>query len=212
MDFKVKCTAQHDSGYFTTGKIYSVVGGTITGDYETALSGKYKSVKELNEEFEADFELVTDPNLPRICYILGGEDNPLTIGEHFALDYDCVKNEFIYFIDSKGNVCVDNNSRYLGDDTLCDIINHPEKIIRRPQFSKDEKALMRLYVDIGFKWFARDQTNEIVGYPRRPHKGDEAFEPEGNDKYSIIPENFLPQITWDNSPFNVAAYLESEDK
>lgn len=134
-------------------------------------------------------------DLPRICYILGGEDNPLKVGEHFALDYDCVKNEFIYFIDSKGNVHVDNYSRHLGDDTLCDIINHPEKIIRRPQFSEDEKAVMREFHKYGFDILKRPQGCGI----RVENSGGEWFP---------LPSEMFPQIS---GKFD-AAYLESEDK
>lgn len=146
-----------------------------------------------------------------ICYALGGKDNPLKIGEKFQLlGYD---SDQTLFIQPDGKLYITlckNGPAHVASDSLCDALNHPEKIIRRPQFSEDEKALMRLYMGIGFSWIARDQTNEIVAYPRQPRRGDDAFEPIGTDTYLNLPEKFLSQITWKNSPFDSAAYLESE--
>lgn len=145
--------------------------------------------------------------LPRICYILGGEKTPLKIGEEFLIDGISSPCK----IKDDGHIYVNTIEDDMANQQLLeDIINGTRQIIRRPQFSDDEKALMRLNIGIGLKWYARDQDNEIVAYPRQPHRGDEAFEPEGNDEYLIIPSKFFAQITWENSPFDAAAYLESE--
>ena len=148
--------------------------------------------------------------LPRICYVLGGEENPLKIGEVFYFSgIKYVLNQSI-----TGDVFpVTDGAPSAGEIYLLSrMINQPENIIRRPQFSEDEKALMRLYSGIGFNYIARDQNNTIAAYPNHPNHSDDEFSPLRNDDFWILPDKFLPQITWDNSPFDVAAYLESEEK
>ncbi|HEX3016401.1 MAG TPA: hypothetical protein VHP31_00910 [Caproicibacter sp.] len=157
------------------------------------------------------FKEPTKQDLPRICYILGGEDNPLKIGEHFALDYDCVKNEFIYFIDSKGNVCVDNYSRHLGDDTLCDIINHPEKIIRRIQFDENEKALFKAFHALGYDYWCRQRDGYLWASDHEPMLENNDFVFPCGSRAHHLGKEFLPHLAV-GQMINVAAYLESEDK
>jgi hypothetical protein len=202
-DFKVRCT--NGVKVFTTGKLYDVIDGKITFDGGRKSSNRYNSVDDLNTIFESQFELL--PDSPRICSVIGGEENPLKIGERFSLDYECVKGQFIYFIGSNGNVCIEDNLNCLADGCLCDIINHPEKIIRQPQFSEDEKALMRLYVGKNFHFIARDIGGELYCFDSRPKKDDLIYTSDSGSMISI-PKGLLAAITFENSPFNAAEYLE----
>lgn len=151
--------------------------------------------------------------LPRICYLIGTEENPVKIGEHFGLEYgsDLIRKT-AYFVDGSGSVVFTNS---IGERTLlcagalCEILNHPEKIIRRPQFSEDEKALMRLLVSAGLPWVARDKEDGcLFAYADEPENGDPVWEAIG--KNAAIPDEFFLLITFENSPFDAAAYLESE--
>jgi len=133
---------------------------------------------------------------PRICSVLGGEENPLKVGEEFDVDGDATG----YHINENG---VMTWGREIAEVwVLYDAINHPEKIIRRPQFSEDEKALMRLYVSAGYSTFVR---GEVRGQ-------DNQLMVSGKADYLLyLPEKVLPQITIQNSPFDAAAYLEREE-
>ena len=139
--------------------------------------------------------------LPHICYVLGGEKTPLKIGERFRVKgygMECwINEEFILDADICAGNCILKSVIY-------EAINHPEKIIRHPQFSEDEKALMRLYVKAGYPTFVRGEMrgedNQLMVYCKTDHEG------------FYLPEKVLPQITIQNSPFDASAYLESEKK
>lgn len=142
--------------------------------------------------------------LPRICYILGGEKTPLGIKEIFEIESKKA------FVDESGTVWISGAEYCLGGFVLCDMINHPEKIIRRPQFSEDEKALMRLLVKNNLPWIARDDGSEsLFVYEKAPEKCGSCFSNE-DCTYEAVPDALFPQITFENSPFDAAAYLESE--
>ena len=81
-----------------------------------------------------------DMDKPRICEVLGVE-----IGEEFRLDvggpYHITKNGA--FLDTFGN--------YPNASILCDLMEHPDRIIRKPRFTEQEvekaKAIKVLWPD-----------------------------------------------------------------
>ena len=65
---------------------------------------------------------------PRICEVLGVE-----VGEKFTIaDTD-------YWIEKNGAIFSDGNQRDLvGVSLICDVVNHPDRIIRKPRFTQQE--------------------------------------------------------------------------
>lgn len=142
--------------------------------------------------------------LPRICYVLGGEDTPIELGEKFNIS-GCKGKD--YYIGSENSCgCTGSTSSSLWYDIIT-AINHPEKIIRNPRltFTEDEKALMRLHVGAGYPWFARDDNDSLYAYKDKPQLENGVFHIAGNTE---LLNEFFPQITFENSPFNAAEYLE----
>jgi hypothetical protein len=199
MDYKVRCII--GSANTTVGKIYIVKDGVFTFDDGQTISEQY-TVGTLNFGMESKFELV--PDLPRICYILGGEDNPLRIGEKFEITG--YSKPFSPFNISNDGKVHSNNAAILSSE-LYDLLNHPGKIIRQPQFSEDEKAFMRLLVKNNRPWIARDFDNEIYAYESEPRKGGTCFQ-NRRGQVGEFQSFLLPAITFENSPFNAAEYLE----
>lgn len=152
-------------------------------------------VDDVDDYEVIEFSDLYKPDLPRICYILGGEDNPLKVGENFKVIHDpCT-----YFANQYGVYTTGGTP--MSSQTLLDVINHPEKIIRYPQFSDDEKALMRLCGDNGYWQWYRDVDGQL-----HAKEYDEMYGPEINCVS-------MKGVTGDhthNHPFDAAAYLESE--
>ncbi|QEY35793.1 hypothetical protein FL966_12375 [Caproiciproducens galactitolivorans] len=169
----------------------------------------FSSISHFKEEGYTIFEFsdLYKPDLPRICYILGGEDNPLKVGEKFKIS-GCSGT---FAIGADGHVYGVSSCGKALHFILEDIINGELKIIRQPQFSEDERAFMRLCVEAGYPWFARDKDESLYAYESRPKsiQGD-AFSCDGD--FFNLPESFLPQITFENSLFNAADYLEGAEK
>ena len=140
-------------------------------------------------------ELTPFEDLPRICYILGGEDNPLKIGEKFTF------SGFTAWIDKFGYINCNDVS--INVPTICGLINGTE-ITRQPQFSEDEKALMRLHVAAGYQWIVRTDR-WLYACKNKPTILSYGINTNGESQY-IAPE-LLPQIL-EHEPFNSADYLE----
>jgi len=91
-----------------------------------------KAIREAKEK-EANMDK------PRICEVLGVE-----VGEKFTIaDTD-------YWIEKNGAIFSDGNQRDLvGVSLICDVVNHPDRIIRKPRFTQKEveraKAIKVLY-------------------------------------------------------------------
>lgn len=112
--------------------------------YEAARLMGYEVVEETvftksdskNESLEANMDK------PRICEVLGVE-----VGEKFTIaDTD-------YWIEKNGAIFSDGNQRDLvGVSLICDVVNHPDRIIRRPRFTQQEaeraKAIKVLFPEI----------------------------------------------------------------
>jgi hypothetical protein len=135
-----------------------------------------------------------ETRLPRICYLLGTEDNPLEEDEEFKLSGDT----WLFRI-HKG--IVEHNHPDFGweganAESIGKMINHPENIIRRPQFSDDQKSMMREYLKFGISVIRKP-----AGYGTRIERPDGTWYP--------LPDGMFPQITPENSPFDFAAYLKS---
>lgn len=145
-------------------------------------------------------EKLSNKDLPRICYVLGGEKTPLKIGEEFEFLGDK------YEIGGNG-IFYETNSGILAPYfKMIKMINHPEKIVRQLQFSEDEKAFMRLLVKAGFPWIARDKTRSIEAYQEKPGIDSNTwFFTSGSD--NELPIKLFPQITFENSPVNCLDYV-----
>ncbi len=83
-----------------------------------------KAIREAKEK-------ETNMDKPRICEVLGVE-----VGEKFTIaDTD-------YWIEKNGAIFSDGNQRDLvGVSLICDVVNHPDRIIRKPKQEQEEKKV-----------------------------------------------------------------------
>lgn len=202
-DFKVRCIDPRSSDCFKLGDTSKFNGGVLYTPNGTAYTGKLSeinSVEVLNRHVIPQFELV--PELPRICYILGGEDNPLKIGEEFD-------------VSGTGTGFHVNEDGYIkwGGDTVdgwivCEAINHPEKIIRRLQFSEDETEKLKAMFLLGLRFISRDIDGELVAYTNKPNKRNTVWVTNDSGWLSLCNANFT-QVQWsDSEPFSIEKALE----
>lgn len=91
-----------------------------------------KSCHETCQELQAwetsKYKKEANMDKPRICEVLGVE-----VGEKFTImDTD-------YWIEKNGAIFSDGNQRDLvGVSLICDVVNHPDRIIRKPRFTRQE--------------------------------------------------------------------------
>lgn len=96
-----------------------------------------------DHECDVEEETVNKQDKPRICEVLGVE-----VGERFKVSP--TKSE--YYINEYGEMICISNGFHLGCGGILEaIINHPERIIHKPQFTaeevRDAKAILKLFPD-----------------------------------------------------------------
>ena len=107
--------------------------------------------------------------LPRICYILGGEETPLEIGEKFEVRSDSDTLYTRAHIEEDVTVYGRPDVAIPGCH-LCRLIQGELKIIRRPFYTDQDIAIMRGRVAEGTPWIARDDDGDLEAYKEKPER------------------------------------------
>lgn len=107
--------------------------------------------------------------LPRICYILGGEDTPLEIGETFEVESEECSFYKKAYVDEYGIVYAGIGNAMNGNG-ICRLIQGGLKIIRRPRYTDQDIAIMRGRVAEGTPWVARDDDKFLCAYKEEPER------------------------------------------
>lgn len=90
---------------------------------------------------------------PRLCFLLAeDQNNPLNINEGFRV---IGGNDHLYRVNDRGMLLCDGNE----DATaLNDLLEHPWKIIRTTDLTKNERRILEVAADLGMKYISKDFT------------------------------------------------------
>lgn len=112
----------------------------------------------------------TQGGRPRICRVLGGKEHPLEVGE--AFDVEGFEDVGPFYINEDGEMVYSfGDADMVSDDAIYVAISHPDRIIRKPHFTKEEIAdLSTLRRIIGIEYIARDDGGDLWGYTGQPQK------------------------------------------
>lgn len=115
--------------------------------------------------------------LPRICYILGGDETPLEIGERCRVKYDSgMEDSLEFYIDQTGTPKWDASKRpeyeneKADDKIIGKLVMGRAKLIRRPHYTDQDIAIMRGRVAEGTPWVARDDDGDLEAYKEKPER------------------------------------------
>lgn len=114
---------------------------------------------------EEDEKMIEETRKPRICDLLG-----VDVGEWFGFDYPHKKYEKCC-VNVDGKIVEMWNTGKLhnvGGNAVCWIINHPDCVIRRPHFTDEEMAALRVLYDSGARWLARGK--HLRWYAHEPYR------------------------------------------
>jgi hypothetical protein len=203
----IKCVYSFCGSCFEKGKIYHIKKGAFVENVGGMVGNShYSSLEKLNKECGSHFELVTEPDSSRICSVLCPE-KPLKDREEFIW-----KGTGATYRINKGHMEYKNAGGW-NDMTaqmyLEEMINCPDSIIRRPQFSDDEKAFFKAFHSIGFNFWIRIRTGVFACTTKPIPKGEE-FDFDENERVWALPEATLPHLTLGNM-VDASDYLESEE-
>ena len=92
-------------------------------------------------------------HFPRLCFLLAeDQDNPLNINEGFRV---IGGEDHLYQVNDRGMLVCDGNE---DASALNDLLEHPWKIIRTTDLSKDERKLLEVAASMGMKYISKDFT------------------------------------------------------
>lgn len=109
---------------------------------------------------------------PRICEVLGVE-----VGERFkVVDYKFAYDSAWLEVAQDGYIAVapdtpDEQKSHSAAILAIHAINHPESIIRKPRFTEDEVATMRVLYAAGVRYVERKENNTLLWAMSEKDKG-----------------------------------------
>jgi hypothetical protein len=137
-----------------------------------------------------EFSDLCKPGLPRICEILCPE-RPLEDDEEFGLNGHSFKlrvhKGVIQFVHP------DFGWESASAELIADAINHPEKIIRRPQFSEIEIAFLQAFYAIGYDFWVRNEVG-LFACMGKPLMADNGYPNGMKTSFWVMPEAIFPSL------------------
>ena len=102
----------------------------------------------------------------RMHEILGVEP-----GEVFGYKNAC-GDEVKYNLDAQGNMyrADEDHKRVPSPREIVAIINHPERIIRKPRLTWEQFIILKAVKMLGCNWFTKDDDGRIEGWEIKPRK------------------------------------------
>ena len=117
---------------------------------------------------------------PRICEVLGVDS-----GEKFCITYisHAMRITRTCWIDKNGDIVSDDGR--IPAEALSQIINHPDRIIRKPRFTQQEVELAKVLYDL------RRSESIVIGR----NKGGALWWRDGDSAEGILPHNLFPSLS-----------------
>lgn len=121
--------------------------------------------------------------------------------------------QFNFYIDTKGHAFIADKSEgdYLCAYYLTQLINHPERIIRKPRLSEEQVRQLQALVTLGYRWLIKDSTDAVFAYAKMPAKQSEWWNCGGANVRIFIdlPPGILTSlVSWsDPAPLDIVQVL-----
>lgn len=124
-----------------------------------------------------------------------------------------------YVLDGKGHLFRNHKTQRIESPRMmADIINHPERIVRKPRPSEEQVAQLRACIEwFDLKWLAKQEGGTVMAFESKPHKKAIWFVGEGyeaEDYGWVVKENspICSLVSWsDPEPLDIVATLKAND-
>ena len=101
----------------------------------------------------------------------------------------------------------------VGPSAVCIMINHPERITRRPRLTEEQVAQLKALNTLGFKWLAKQRKGCVMFFQKKPHKNAIWFSGTGDEQedYGVVLPNdthLSSLVSWsDPAPLDIVQTL-----
>jgi hypothetical protein len=141
----------------------------------------------------------------RMHEILGVEPN-----ERFKVQNWHEKNEA--YVDEKGvviSVLSGEFPRQLDAHDVCLLVNHPERVIRKPRLTEAQIKYLKAALTLEFEWLAKDAGGSTYFYERKPTQFASSWGCRGQS-IEVFVEEVRALVSWnDPEPLDIAATLKA---
>lgn len=141
----------------------------------------------------------------RMHEILGVEPN-----ERFKVQQWHEKNEA--YVDDKGDVILVLSNEFpqqLDAHHVCLLVNHPERIIRKPKPTKEQIKILKAALTLEFGWMAKDADGSTFLYEGKPKK-EQNYWTNDTQAIKVFVEQVSDLVSWsDSEPLDIAATLKA---
>jgi hypothetical protein len=104
-------------------------------------------------------------------------------GEEFGLDGYLSR----YYVDIDGYVRSYESKEIMWGEQICDMINYPDRIIRRPRVTEEQLRELEALHTLGYRWIAKDESGLVCAFVSKPvRKCQDWAQPvsdDGRNKY-----------------------------
>lgn len=155
----------------------------------------FRWLEDIFEVVEEKKETMESKNKLNICEILGGKDNPLEVYEEF--DVRGFEGIGPFCINGDGYMVYEQDGAdVVSDDAVYVAVNHPDRIIRKSQFTPDEVAMARLIKE-KYPWanYIAREDGYLHFVELTPQFTDSGFfAPGTTGKCISLPREFMPAV------------------
>ena len=124
------------------------------------------------------------------------------------------------YVDSYGYLLSVSEIDFVPGPRVCEAINHPECITRRPRLTEEQVAQLKALVTLGFKWLCQDSNDYYVVYVNKPVKSEYGWDRGGHYVllgFGLPADVITDLVSWsDPAPLDIVQTLRDagrlEDK
>lgn len=129
-------------------------------------------------------------------------------------EFVCNGMKYTLIIEHEGHVWRLNHAkgrRMLAASIVCELVNHPERITRRPRLTEEQMAQLKALVTLGYGWIVKDLEGLPYACASKPKKERDDWRGGGAfiDLYPFMPTNCLMDLPdWsDPEPLDIVQTL-----
>jgi len=94
-------------------------------------------------------------------------------------EFVCNGMKYTLVIEHEGHVWRLNHAkgrRMLAASVVCELVNHPERITRRPRLTEEQVAQLKALHTLGYRWLTKDKWKGVSAFICKPFKGEHGGE------------------------------------
>ena len=134
---------------------------------------------------------------------------PMEVATFEMLDSEINTTRFEFYLNFKGIPILSLGGRVLDTERFAEVINHPERIIRKPRLTEAQIKYLKAALTLEFEWLAKDADGSTYFYERKETKFPKNWGCRAQS-IKVFVEEVRELVSWDDpEPLDIAATLKA---